>query len=164
MRPRDSKIVLGGREFRPSARSTIRHDHWMMSRIRKAGITDIHQEPGEDARSYGLRVLDALLNGDLALELLGGVLVPADAKGPWTPEMAAETAAFVGGLEDPEDKRTKDVTLASLLIPFFARELASSTNTELPSDAAPGASPDVPEFARATASGAASSGFSQERT
>jgi len=158
-RPRDSKIVLAGRAFDAAGPSTIQQDHWMMTRVREAGLLLVEREPDEDPQAYGERMLDALLRSEQGLELLGGLLVPVGQR-RWTPEVALETAAFIGDLSAPEDKARVGALLASLLIPFLMRALASSTSSARPSGAAPDAPAPRPESARSMASGAASSGFS----
>lgn len=154
---RNGEIELGGRAFRAVARSTIRHDHWLMARMRRAGFGELAKLPDEGARVYAERLMAHLLLTDGALELYGGLLVPAELTDrQWTPEVAAETATFIGGLDSPEDHAQVRTLLLMLLIPFFERELDSSAGIE-PSSGPEHPAPDDPrEFAHAAASGAQS--------
>lgn len=162
----ENKIVLGGRAFRGVPEGiTIRHDHWLMSRLKSAGLGELKRELGETARAYAERLLSFLVVSDRALELAGGLLLPAEiAPKDWTPDVAKATTEFIGGLTAPEDHETMKLVLMSMLIPFFKRELDSLTSSEPSSAAAPVDEPESPGFAPATANGAASSGYSPSMT
>lgn len=118
-------IRLGGREFRPVVDATIEHDYWLMGLIRRAGISP-NMKAGESPDAFATRITDETLTSGQAFSILSGFLMPAEKDVcDWTPDMAAETAAFLKRLRAPEDKATIKACTADLLSGFFASGLVA---------------------------------------
>lgn len=96
-------IVLGGRAFAPLARFTLEHDEWMLG----LGGLEYAQREGESDAAAEARIMTEIVRSGRARRILAGLLVPVR-KPPveWSPEIAEETAAFLGQIEDEKDKQT----------------------------------------------------------
>ncbi len=113
-------FTLGGREFRSLSQSTIEHDMWVVARMRMAGIHEFYQHENETQFAFATRVINELIDSGQALEILGGLLLPAELDPlDWTPKVAAETAAFIRKLTDPEDKNLVQLLISRMLVDFF---------------------------------------------
>lgn len=120
--------ALGGRLFREPARSTIAHDAWVMDRIRATGMERLKREPDESWEDFGVRLTETVLSSGHALDLLAGLLVPADVGDlQWTPAIAKETAAFLGELSDPADKEAVHILIGKLVAGFFVEGVLSES-------------------------------------
>jgi len=130
---RRQKHVLGGRTFLVIENSTVEQDLFLERARREAGINDLMIEEGEAPEDFAERLLDTVVRSGSLLTLLGCLLMPEEAlpkrtmlifparEGEaWTPEMAAETAAYIGGLQAPEEKAKVRILILDLLIHFFA--------------------------------------------
>ena len=129
----DDRIVkLGGRAYRAVAVSTVERGVVIMGRVRTARRDARPMEPEkETAEPYALRVLEALLVSPGVLELVGALIIPQDVERDelWTPQLAADTARFVGRLTSPQDKAVVKQLLLGLLIPFLESGLGNWTAT-----------------------------------
>lgn len=119
-------VELGGRRFVRVENSTVRHDFWLMGQARKAGLNRIEAKPGTTVEDFVDEILGRLMDSDLALVLLGGLLVPEglDMK-DWTPATAAEVTRHIELLTAKEDKDAVKPLTASMLIGFFRSGIAS---------------------------------------
>jgi len=125
-----SVVVLAGHAFAPLLVSTIEHDFWLMARIRAARLDALTKAEDESAEEFVSRILHEVIDSGRAFELLGGMLIPENVPAEqWTPELAAETAAFIRTLTDPADKARLQSQLISLLIGFFENGLTSLTTS-----------------------------------
>ena len=132
-------ITLGGRTFVHLGESTAQHDDWFMGRVREAGLDRVLLEIGEDPDQFARRILYQASGSGKVFEMIGALIVPegmADAS--WTPEVALDTARFVGQLCDPEDKQRINNLTVTLLIGFFLGGLTSlETSKTSSTDAEP---------------------------
>jgi hypothetical protein len=154
-------FVLRGRLFDPIGDSTIEHEVYLHSALKRAGLFPLpEKKAGETHEEYALRLLNELLAcGDL-FPLLGGLLIPTGtASEQWTPELAAETAAHLKTVTDPGEKRTVRNLIVSLMLDFFSDGIASSLISPISSATSPEIRADDPAARLAgTANGASSSG------
>lgn len=119
-------LQLGGRAFRVVKVSTVEHDVWMMGKTAAAGMQQVTMLPGETPESFATRLTGEFARSGLVLVLLGGALIPAELEDlEWSPAVAAQTAAFLGGLTDPADKQLVLAQVASLVAGFFETGLMS---------------------------------------
>ncbi len=146
-------IILGGRVFRPIGESTVEHDLKFMALLRDLGLDDPHRPESEAPEQFAVRLLNDLISSGRALEALGYLLIPGEARSEdWTPALGEETAEFLGGLVDPKDKaRVQGLTL-SFLRDFFELGLGSWALSTSSSAKATSASPQESQTT-ATASG-----------
>jgi hypothetical protein len=111
--------------------STVEQDYRFLALITRAGIDRMTLRPGESPEEFARRLLEHAITSGVVLELLGCLLIPeaeirSDQPGDsWTSEIAADTAAFIGGLRQPEDKALVNALILSLLISFFERGIVS---------------------------------------
>lgn len=120
--------MLGGRLFREPAKSTIAHDAWVMDQVRATGLERLQRRPDEAWEDFGIRLTETVLSSGRALDLLAGLLVPAECDDlQWTPAMAREVAAFLGNLSEPADKETVHVLIGRLVAGFFAEGVLSES-------------------------------------
>lgn len=117
-------IKLGGREYKRVGISTLEHDHYLAGHARQAGSEQWTLRSGESHEAFAARILSDLMASGKAFPLLGGLLMPADRKAPWTVGIAGETARHMAGLTDPEEKRIANTELLSLVLDFFVNGLA----------------------------------------
>ena len=119
------KHILGGRTFLTVKESTVEQDFRFIALVKRARLDEVTFETGESPEAFARRLLEAAVESEAMLELLGCLLVPEeeaqrgrDPGESWTLEMAEETARFLGGLRKPEDKAKIHGLVLSLLIPF----------------------------------------------
>lgn len=134
------RIVLAGRVFVPVGESTVEHDVEVLRLLRVAGLeAERVLGGGEDEAA---RLMGALVTSGTLLPLVGALIVPEAhaprrpgrivrmferlgivrheaARGGWSPEVQAETVAFLKALEEPEDKQQVYGLVAGLLVPFL---------------------------------------------
>lgn len=123
-------ITLGGRTFVPVTGSTLAHDTWYMGLVSRTGLDAIVRRDDETEPEFGTRLLRALLASGAIVELLGGMLVPTGTvPTEWTPQLAAETAAFIGGLEDPQEKDKAYPLMIECWSRFFQNGRRSSASS-----------------------------------
>ncbi len=135
-------LELSGRRFRAIQTSTIEHDVWMMARSAQAGIQRVAMHDDETPEAFAARLTGEFARSGQMLHLLAGVLVPEEiADTDWTPAIAAETAAFLGGITDPSDKAVVLGQVASLVAGFFESGLMSCTTSRSYSGALAGDQP-----------------------
>lgn len=131
--------VLGGRTFLEVAGDlTIEHRFHIQSLIEEAGMGLLNIEEGEDAIAFVRRILAALVRNRSVLQLIGCVLVPEDAvprairdrpEEAWTPELAEDTARFIGSLRSEGDAAKVNSLVLSFLEHFFRNGIASARTT-----------------------------------
>lgn len=113
-------ITLGGRQFRACENSTVEHDYVTMDRIRAAGLDIIEMPEDADPAAFTNELLSRIVRSNQLFGLLACMLIPADKQGAdWTPELAAETEAFIKKLTSPADKQLIHEQVVALLISFF---------------------------------------------
>ena len=142
-----SKVFLAGRAFVPVGESTIVHDTTITKLLRAAKLDASQARTDETPEEFGFRVLQQILDADALLPILACLIIPAEAAPErpgllrgwaealgilrpvarstgWTPEVQAATAAFLGDLDEPEDKARVYRLVAELLFPFLKAGLA----------------------------------------
>jgi hypothetical protein len=119
-------LTIGGRQFKAVTQSTLRHDYLTQAQILKAGLHRLEMLAEETADEFALRVMrKAALDGEIFL-LLGHLLMPVEREGKeWTPQMAEQTAEFLGNVTEPKDKAVLKAQIGSVLSSFFANGLSS---------------------------------------
>jgi hypothetical protein len=121
-------FVIGGRSFQAIGESTVEHDFRFMALLRDLGFDDPHKLASETPEQFGARLLNDLMASARALEVLGFLVIPVDVESEhWTPEVGAETAAFLGQLSRPADKAMVRSLTLSFLADFLERGLGSWT-------------------------------------
>ena len=131
---------LGGRTFVVVRESTVEQDYTFLAMIRDAGVAELTMDPEEEPEGFARRILEAVIRSGAVLKLLGCLLVPEElvpkrsrftiGRRPepgemWTPEIAGETAEFLGRLHDPADKTKVQALVLSLLLSFFESGIVS---------------------------------------
>lgn len=132
MKRKTNTIELDGRTFgKLSGGSTVQHDLWLMQRATESGLATARKWSGETDDAFAARMMEMAIKSGLILEMLGGLLLP-EGKGPedWTPDMATSTAAFLGAVTEPEEKKKVNGLILSLLIDFFSAGLSSSESSQ----------------------------------
>jgi hypothetical protein len=117
-------FTLGGRLFTIVEGTSVEHDEFMEARLHPAGLHNVTMEIGEDPESFWRRMMMRSAETGVRRELLGGLIMPADAE-KWTPQIAIETAAFLGQLTDEDDKRRYRIVLVTTLFRFFEGGISS---------------------------------------
>lgn len=119
-------IELGGKRFTRPAEWTMKQDAYLMKLAHRAGLDRIKLQPGETAEDLVDRLLGMLLENDLALEMLGGMLMPEGWEPTqWGPDVAREIAKHLENLTAQEDKTAVRGLISQLLIVFFRNGIAS---------------------------------------
>lgn len=155
------KVTIAGREFKEVRHSTARHDILTQGQIIAAGLHSLTIEPGEQHDEFMMRVLrTAALKSDIFL-LLGHLIMPANQQGKeWTPEMAKETAEFLGNVTDQRDKQIVQAQITSALMSFFLNGISFLSHS--PNSSSGNPEPTTPiEEAKITGIGESSSGSSR---
>lgn len=115
------RITIGGRHFKYAGDvTTLRHDLATQAQLQRAGLSRLELLPAETPDDYALRIFRiAVGNGDM-LSLIAHLLLPEELDPrKWTPEVAAEMAAFLGAMTDPEDKIRIQAILRDALVGFL---------------------------------------------
>lgn len=118
--------VLGGRRFTAADldRRTVRQHHYLAAVTRDVGTPK--RMPGEDESPAAFLVewnADVLASGH-SCRLLAAFLLPeGKTTRDWTVEMAAETQAFLEGLDTEEDRQLVDALVMECVVGFFQRAL-----------------------------------------
>lgn len=134
---------LGGRRFLTVQEMTVKQDLAFLALTREAGLDGLTMGAGESPEDFAERILGALVENDAVLKILGLLLVPPAIRSrrlpfqkpgtvpsKWTPEVADETAAFLGSLSTPKDKAQIRALILTLLIHFFGSGIGSLWTTE----------------------------------
>lgn len=123
-------IRISGGQYRPIERFSDGNEHYLISHLRAAGIADCAQMSDESSKAYAVRLLHAVIENDVALDLLGGLLLPINVPDhQWTPETAWLTADILRGVASPEDKRQVHEAVSSvLLLALFRRGKAQEAS------------------------------------
>lgn len=120
-------ITIEGKRFEPMRNGSFAHDIWLTKKIREAGLSNIAIRDDESEDEFIERIALSAYESGAALDMLGGLFVPAGTDPRvWTPGMAKDTADFFGNVTDPESKRELRKQIAAALFYFFASALASS--------------------------------------
>jgi hypothetical protein len=120
-------ITIEGKRFEPIRNGSFAHDIWLTKKIREAGLSNVAIGDDETEDQFIERIAMAAYESGAALELLGGLFIPAGADArSWTPELATQSAEFFGNVTDPESKRELRKQIAAALFYFFVNALASS--------------------------------------
>lgn len=135
-------VELGGKRFKRVEGSTVKHDFWLMAKVREAGVDKVQilSKKPEHIEQVIDTMIDRVIVDGHALTLLSGLLIPADLDPrQWTPEVSAETEEHLGQLTDVQDKTKIKPLIASMLSGFFMTGLASlqispSSSSELEED------------------------------
>jgi len=154
--------TLGGRKFVEIGGSSIEQDYYFQGLIKGAGIDELERGADEEAGDFAGRMLDALVANQAVLRMLGVLLIPADAvpskhRGDpgevWTPDMAEETAGFLGRLRRDDDKAKVRSLVLTLLLDFLNAGIDSLTPTQTSSPSPVPAKIDQTGSRSATAAG-----------
>ena len=135
-------IEIGGRRFAHVTDWTVEQDWWLMQRIRKAGLDQIAVDDTNSeaiAESISQAAADKLADSGLALEILGGLLLPEGMDpSQWTPQLAAETTAHLGRQTGAEARQAVRAVASWAIVSFFANGLTSFTTSRPSSTAGSG--------------------------
>jgi hypothetical protein len=118
--------VLGGRRFHAADldRRTVRMHHFLSAVTRDVGTPK--RMPHEDEEPAAFMVewnADVLASGQ-ACRLLAAFLLPeGKTERDWSPDMAAETQAFLEQLDTEDDRELVDALVMECLVGFFQRAL-----------------------------------------
>lgn len=118
--------VLGGRRFTAADldRRTVRHHHYLAAVTRDVGSPK--RMPGQDEEPTAFLVewnADVLASGQ-SCRLLAAFLLPeGNTERDWSIAMAADTQAFLEGLDTEEDRQLVDALVMECLVGFFQRAL-----------------------------------------
>src|SRR5688572_9276575 len=119
-------ITFGGRKFRVEDMDerTVENDHFLMRAIRASGVDKMSPEDKEGHMQYLIRLQTALLDSGQVCNLLGGYLLPDGMKETdWSPEVAADTAAFIAKCNTARDRDQVLELAAECVFGFFKRGL-----------------------------------------
>lgn len=142
------KITIGGRRFVRVSVLTVAQDEYFTQLLFEAGVKDPEKQPGEDLSEYSVRIFKALLETGTLRPMLACMIAPADSvRSPrrglaamlerwrvitplpratgWSPDVARETAEFLGEITEPRDKERLYQLVHELLIPFYRSGLSS---------------------------------------
>lgn len=121
------EITIEGKRFVTLQNGTFAHDIWLTKKIREAGLANVAIKEGETEDDFIDRIAKSAFESGEALNLLGGLLIPADTDArAWTPELAQKTSEFFGNVTDPASKQVLRTQIASALFYFFVSALVSS--------------------------------------
>lgn len=121
------EMTIEGKRFVTMQNGTFAHDIWLTRKIREAGLAGIAIGDDESQDQFIERIAISAYESGVALDLLGGLFLPAAVEPrDWTPELAAQTSEFFGNVTDPDAKQALRMQIASALFYFFASALASS--------------------------------------
>jgi len=121
------EITIEGKRFEPVRNGTFAHDIWLTKKIREAGLAGLTIGDEETQDQFIERIAKSAYESGVALQLLGGLFMPAGVESrSWTPGLAEQTAEFFGNVTDPQSKQALRMQIASALFYFFASALASS--------------------------------------
>lgn len=121
-------VKLGGRQFAcvNYEHITVRNEHYVMRLMRATGLDLVLPGPEESDGAYQARLYARLVDTEQLPELLSGYLLPTGkTEADWSRELAAETAAFIGGLTRPEDKHEVHRLGLAISFDFFRAGLDS---------------------------------------
>lgn len=120
-------ITIAGQKFKGVGRDcTLEHDVWVMKRIRSCQLQGITIHPSETTDQFAQRVFLQCAGDPAFMELLGGLLMPADRESAdWSVQMAADTGRFFMGVSDQDDKQKVKQQIVSAIIGFLALGVTS---------------------------------------
>lgn len=133
---------FAGRAFLTVQETTVEQDFLFLELTREAGLDSLTIVAEETPEAFSERILGALVSKRAVLKILALFLVPPSltkrrrfgrsevAPRTWTPEVAEETAVFLGSLKSPEDKAKVRSLVLTLLIHFFESGIDSLWTTE----------------------------------
>jgi|1185.fasta_scaffold41111_2 hypothetical protein len=121
-------LTIGGRQFKLVKDTNLRHDI-----LTQCIFHDLHRHSssvqmleGETPEEFAVRILRKVAQDGEIFLLLGHVLMPAEREGKeWTPQMAEETAEFLGSVVDDGDKLIVHQHIAAVFIGLFTNGLSS---------------------------------------
>jgi hypothetical protein len=117
---------ISGREFKAVTDSTLEHDMWTVQQLDRAGIHKLAMEQDETPDEFVTRTIAQLMISGAIFDLMGGLLMPAEIKGPdWTPELAVETGRLFARATGP-DKVIIKGEIAGAMEAFLGSALLSS--------------------------------------
>ena len=109
---------------------TAEHDCEMMRVMVASGMDKVLPEPNEQWELYLARLSTAAILSGMACDIVASVLIPADKnESDWTPELGADTTAFMKSLNTEEDRTQIRDLAAAAAMGFFLRELNSLANS-----------------------------------
>lgn len=127
--------ALGDRIFVTLGESTVLHNLHYRKLIAQSGLSHLHIKVGEDPGMFARKLLDKLIESGIVLELLGCLLLPLGKRDEdWTPDMARETANFIGTLKSEQDKARVDSMICTLLLDSFTNGYSSLWTSPMSSD------------------------------
>lgn len=141
---------IGGRRFVSVRRTTVGQDVELMRILKVAGLRDLSMRDGESPEDFVWRTVEQLVESKLFLPMLGCLVVPEECaprergwferlgsflvgvrddpraqRRKWSAEVQAETAAFLGDLDSPDDKQVVYQVMADELLPFLQAGIVS---------------------------------------
>lgn len=110
-------IVVAGRTFRPTMKTTFEQDFFVVELMSQTSVTKLSAARGDELDKVAEEViLNAYRSGNL-FRLLAGMTVEEGKK--WTIKSAEENAIFFAELSEPEDKDAIREALIGILLSFF---------------------------------------------
>ncbi len=129
-RPAPTVREIGGRRFVDVDETTVRHDLHAWSIVRSAGLEQLTKRDDEEPAEFGERLMARLVETGAAIRLVACGLVPEGTPSlGWTPEIAAETEAFLGSVHLPEDKARVRSLMLGVLADFLAEGIVRPRTT-----------------------------------
>lgn len=141
------RVALGTRIYRVLRAKKAKHELWMSGTCYKAGLYDLRRHQGETNQQFAARLHGELSASGAGYRVLGGLIIQEHLEDKdWTPEIAEETAQFVGELEGEDDLETIRCLMRSFLIGFFSSGMASYGSSTISSTEDPGGLEDHPDI------------------
>lgn len=141
-------IMVGGKRFVPSTKTTFEQDMYVANLVSKAKLDELTQDFANNFEQTDLSgkaqqlVMQAYNSGQL-FHLLSGVLSGPDGIA-WSPAQAKENAEFFANLTEEQDKQALHGSIVGAILGFFVSALTSSkTSRKFSSAPVVSADPDV---------------------
>jgi hypothetical protein len=125
-----TKVMIGGRVYGP-APLTVGRDIYTMAVLTPLNLDEILKQKDLTDTEKRQAIFMKLATGNKACEVLAGLLEEikdGDAREPFSPEWAAETATFWGGLTNAKDHELLKLLVLQVLFAFFGFALAHSSS------------------------------------
>lgn len=117
---------LGGRRFVAAdlERRTVKHHHFLAAVTRECGSPKRMPRDDEDPTAFVVEWNADVLASGQGCRLLSAFLLPeGKSERDWTPDLAAETQAFLEQLDTQDDRELVDALVMECLVGFFQRAL-----------------------------------------
>jgi hypothetical protein len=113
-----------GLRYRAIKCTTLQNDYYVMRQLKLSGLHNITPNKSESAEDFAMRLMGAVIENGIPLQLLGGLIIPEEKKDKdWCPEMAEATAQWLGNLTDVKDKEKVQAIIIAVITDFFQQGL-----------------------------------------